>query len=141
MHGFENLNDQQHEVRQTITVPHLNNSNKHLYYPTLGLAFFQSVLTLGSRIDFIDANQYYHRMSTEILSGDTIFTFGKVRFNEAHGFFIDKPIAYVSASVLLGDALKPLCNHLSFDRWKQAGLACVALVALAGCGILTGYFG
>jgi hypothetical protein len=32
MHGFEN--------RTTITVPHLSKSNQHLYYPTLGLAFF-----------------------------------------------------------------------------------------------------
>ena len=99
------------------------------------------MLTLGSRIDFIDANQYYHRRSTEILSGDTIFTFGKIRFNEAHGFFIDKPIAYVSGSALLANALQPLRSHLSYDRWKQAGLACTAFVALAGCALAAVHFG
>lgn len=80
-------------------------------------------------------------MSTEIVAGDEIFTFGKVRFNEAHGFFIDKPIAFVFGSAYLAGALRPLRNYLSLDKLKHGFLAGFALTAMAGCLFTACYFG
>ena len=58
-----------------------------------------------------------------------------MRFNEVQGFFIDKPIAFISGAVEEG-VLRPLRNALQIDKIRHGLAAGIALIGLAGCAFL-----